>query len=75
MNDPATWDKLSPDLDEALAHLTQADRDLVLLRYLKGMDLSEGGANQWYFNGRSAESASIAPFRSLGTVWARPCRR
>jgi len=35
------WEKISPELDRALAKLGQADREVVLLRYLKGMRLDE----------------------------------
>lgn len=38
------WTDLEPHLDEALARLPEADRDLLILRYFEGLALSDVGA-------------------------------
>ena len=38
------WEKLSPDLDEAMTHLRDRDRDAILLRYFENKSLREVGA-------------------------------
>ena len=38
------WEQIAPLLDEALAHLSQADRNAVLLRYFEQKNLAEVGA-------------------------------
>jgi uncharacterized protein (TIGR03435 family) len=38
------WEKLSPDLDEAMTHLRDRDRDALVLRYFENKSLREVGA-------------------------------
>jgi uncharacterized protein (TIGR03435 family) len=38
------WEKLSPDLDEAMTHLRDRDRDAIVLRYFENKSLREVGA-------------------------------
>jgi len=40
----ASWEQLSPLLDEAMAGLPQADRDAVVVRFFEGRSMSEVGA-------------------------------
>ncbi|MBI5768034.1 MAG: sigma-70 family RNA polymerase sigma factor [Verrucomicrobia bacterium] len=40
------WDRLRPVIDEALAELSEADREAVLLRYFAGQPLAAVGAKQ-----------------------------
>ena len=39
----ATWEQLSPLLDEAMLHLGQTDRDALVLRFFEGRSLNEIG--------------------------------
>jgi RNA polymerase sigma factor (sigma-70 family) len=41
---PAAWEQLSPLLDEAMQHLREKERDVVVLRYFQNKSLSEVGA-------------------------------
>jgi RNA polymerase sigma factor (sigma-70 family) len=40
----ATWEQISPFLEEAMSQLGEADRNAVLLRYFEGRDLKSVGA-------------------------------
>lgn len=40
----STWTDLEPHLDEALAQLREADRDLLILRYFEGLELNDVGS-------------------------------
>jgi RNA polymerase sigma factor (sigma-70 family) len=71
ISSPATlWDEVAPSLDEALAHLGEADRLALLLRFFQQMELKEVGRLLGSSENAAAKRVSRA-LDKLRTFFAR----
>lgn len=68
---PADWERLRPLLDEELDALRESDRELMLLRFFKGLGYSEIGARL----GLSENAARKRTDRALEALRSRLVRR
>jgi len=56
-------------LDDAIASLRQADRDVVLMRYLQGRDVRVKGTRGIFSNFTKDYMATVPPLRSIAPSW------